>query len=105
VGSGCCLISLWWASTLVGALLGDVLPDSTRDALGFTLPLIFTSLVVPALRRRPALVAALSAAVAGILLAPLPNRLGLVVAALIGIGAGVWSETRLKQTMEQEPTL
>jgi 4-azaleucine resistance transporter AzlC len=105
VGSGFCLISLWWASTLVGALLGDILPDSTRDALGFTLPLIFTSLVVPALRRRPALVAALSAAVAGILLAPLPNRLGLVAAALIGIGAGVWSESRLKQAMGQEPTL
>lgn len=93
-GSGICLISLWWASTLVGALIGDILPEDTRDALGFTLPLIFTAIVVPSLKTRPMLFAAISAAITGIVCAPMPNRLGLLVAAAVGIAVGLWSESQ-----------
>ncbi len=101
-GSGICLISLWWASTLAGALIGDVLPDDTVSALSFTLPLIFTAIVVPALKTRPMLFASLSASATGIICAPMPNKLGLLIAAAVGIAAGLWSESQIKPTPSQE---
>lgn len=94
LGAGANLVSLWWGTTVLGALGGDILPADMRDSLGFTLPLIFTAIVVPVLKNRPLLGAALSAGVAGIVLAPLPNRLGLIFAALIGISVGLWLERR-----------
>jgi 4-azaleucine resistance transporter AzlC len=92
LGAGLNLVSFWWGTTVIGALIGSILPGDARDALGFTLPLIFTSIVVPALKDRPQVAAAASAAVTAVALNPLPNNLGLMVAAVMGIGAGLWAE-------------
>jgi 4-azaleucine resistance transporter AzlC len=102
-GVGLNLISLWWTSTAVGALLGDILPPHLTQTLGFTLPLIFTSLIVPLLVTRPALLAALSAALASIILAPLAHNLGLLLASAIGIGVGVLVEKIQPVKMEVTP--
>lgn len=88
LGAGVSLVTVWWLTTCIGAALGDVLPENVTDVLGFTLPLIFTSIVISLLVTRPALFAALSAGVAGIIFAPMPNKLGLLVAAAIGILVG-----------------
>lgn len=101
VGAAVNLITTWWGTTILGALVGDVLDASTRDALGFTLPLIFTSIVVPTLINRPAILAAVVASVSGIILAPMPNKLGLLIAAGFGIVAGVlaekWQPTKIEE--------
>jgi predicted branched-subunit amino acid permease len=91
-GSSLNLISAWWLSTALGALLGNLMPTYLVESLSFTGPLIFTSLIIPLLVSRSTLGAALSAALAGILLDPLPHNLGLLIAALTGIGVGVWLE-------------
>jgi predicted branched-subunit amino acid permease len=83
---------VWYTTTVLGALLGKVISDDTTDVLGFSLPLIFTAIVVPMLKQHPALLAAVSAAAAGIIFAPMPNKLGLIVAAGVGIAAGVMAE-------------
>jgi 4-azaleucine resistance transporter AzlC len=88
------LISVWWGSTAVGAVAGDVLPAQTTETLGFISPLIFISLIVPLLVTRPARLTALAATLTSIILAPLPHHLGLLVAAGVGIVAGVWTEKR-----------
>ena len=95
-GSSLNLISAWWLSTALGTLLGNLLPSHLVASLSFTGPLIFTSLIVSLLASRPQLWAALSAALTGILLAPLPHNLGLLIAALTGIAIGVWAEKRGK---------
>lgn len=92
LGAGINLSTIWWATTLVGVALGDVLSDDTTDLLGFTLPLIFTSIVVPLIVNRPTLLAVASASAAAIFFAPLPHNLGLIVATLLGIVAGVLAE-------------
>lgn len=106
-GAGSNLVVVWWATSVVGALVGDVLPADVTDVLGFTLPLVFTSIVVPLLVTRPAFFAAVSAAAAGIIFAPLPNNLGLLVAAATGIAVGVLAEepptTVLEPEMPHEP--
>lgn len=94
LGGGLNLASVWWTTTIIGVQLGAVLPERTTEFLGFTLPLIFTSIVVPLWLSRPALLASLGAALTAILLNPLPHKLGLIVAAAVGLAVGVWSESR-----------
>ena len=92
LGAGLALWSTWQVSTAVGIFLGAEVPSSW--SLDFTLALTFIALVVPVLRDRPSMAAALSAGVIAVLAADLPYKLGLIVAAIGGIAVGLWVETR-----------
>lgn len=76
----------WQTTTALGVFVGDAVPDAIP--LGFAVPLAFLSLLIPTLTDRPALVAALAAAVVATLAVPLPANAGMPLAALAGIGAG-----------------
>jgi predicted branched-subunit amino acid permease len=91
LGAGLALWGTWQASTAVGIFLGARVPASW--ALDFTLALTFIAIVIPALRDRASVAAALSAGVVALLAAGLPYKLGLMLAALTGIVAGVALET------------
>ncbi|UCH59405.1 MAG: AzlC family ABC transporter permease [Anaerolineales bacterium] len=92
LGAGLALWSTWQLSTAVGIFLGQQVPASW--SLDFTLPLTFLALVVPVLRDRASVVAALTAGVVAVMASSLPFNLGLILAALVGISAGLWSESR-----------
>ena len=92
LGAGLTLWSGWQISTAVGIFLGAQVPAGWM--LDFTLALTFIALVVPALRDRPAALAALMAGLTALAAYPLPYKLGLILAALVGIAAGVWSEAK-----------
>jgi hypothetical protein len=62
--------------------------------LDFTLALTFIALVVPLIKDRPSLLAALTAGAVALLAAGLPYKLSLLTAALAGIIVGLWSEKR-----------
>jgi predicted branched-subunit amino acid permease len=79
-------------STAVGIFLGAVVPQSW--SLDFTLALTFISLVIPNLKDRAAVAAALSAGSVAILTFNMPYKLGLIVAALVGILVGILVEGR-----------
>jgi 4-azaleucine resistance transporter AzlC len=64
-GAGLGLWSTWQASTAVGVFLGAAVPHDWP--LDFTLPLTFIALVVPTLKDRPAVAAALSAGLVALL--------------------------------------
>ena len=93
LGAGLALWSTWQISTAVGIFLGAQIPASW--SLDFTLALTFIALVVPALRDKPSVLAALSAGFTAVLTSGLPLKLGLVAASLVGIIVGLWSESRL----------
>ena len=80
----------WDHRAAVGVFLGAQVPPGW--SLDFTLALTFIALVVPSLRDRPSLFAAISAGVVAVLAAGLPYKLNLIVAALVGIIVGLWSE-------------
>ncbi|HPH95745.1 MAG TPA: AzlC family ABC transporter permease [Anaerolineaceae bacterium] len=90
LGAGAALWTCWQISTALGIFLGAQIPDSW--SLDFSLPLTFIGLVVPALKDRPALLAALTAGLTAVLAYGLPNKLGLLLAALVGISAGLLGE-------------
>ncbi len=89
-GAGLGLWSCWQLSTAVGIFLGAQVPASW--GLDFTLALTFIALVVPALHTRPGLAAALIAGTVALLAYQMPYKLGLIVAALAGIAAGLGGE-------------
>ncbi len=86
LGAGCALWSTWQISTAFGIFLGTSIPENWR--LDFALALTFIAMVVPALKNRPMVAAAISAGVVSLLAYSLPFKLGLIFAALTGIVIG-----------------
>jgi len=89
-GAGLSLWSTWQVSTALGIFLGTAIPESW--SLDFALPLTFIAMVVPVLKGRPYIAASLSAGIVAIIAYSLPFRLGLILAALVGIGVGTYLE-------------
>ena len=101
LGGGIVLWSGWQLMTMAGYFVGNVIPASW--SLEFAVPLCFIALLGPLLRERPAIAAAVAAAVAVVLLAGLPMRLNIVVAGIIGIAVGTLAELALeRKTAAQE---
>jgi 4-azaleucine resistance transporter AzlC len=90
LGAGLALWTTWQVSTEAGILLGAVIPASW--SLDFTLALTFIALIMPLLKDRPSVGAALAAGLIAMLGVSLPFRLGLVGAALGGILVGLLLE-------------
>jgi 4-azaleucine resistance transporter AzlC len=90
LGAGLALWTCWQACTALGIFLGAQIPAGW--SLDFTLALTFIALVVPVLKDRPMVLAALSAALTAVAAYQLPYKIGLILAALVGIGVGLWSE-------------
>jgi 4-azaleucine resistance transporter AzlC len=87
----------WAVWTLVGATLGSVFPSMADWGLEFAMVATFLGIIVPGLRAPPfwgALVAAMLIAVAA---HALPYNLGLLLASLAGITAGLLLERRTER--------
>ena len=91
-GAGFALWFNWQVSTGLGIFLGAAIPKSW--SLDFALPLTFIAMVMPMLKNRPMIIAALSAGMVALLAYSLPYKLGLILAALTGIVVGTILEGR-----------
>lgn len=103
LGAGLALWTVWQLSTVLGILLGARIPPEW--SLDFALPLTFIGIVVPTLRDRPHLGAALSAGVVAVAAAGWPYKLGLMAAALVGIVVGVMLESMGRRKKPTPPTM
>ncbi len=92
LGAGLALWSTWQISTALGIILGTALPASWP--LDFALPLTFIAMVIPAIKDRPAMAAALVSGFAAVFGYGLPYKLGFILAALLGIAVGMILEGR-----------
>jgi 4-azaleucine resistance transporter AzlC len=99
LGAGLVLWMDWQLSTALGVWLGASIPESW--SLDFALPLTFIAIIVPVLRDRPAIAAAISAGLVALAAYSLPYQLGLVVAALTGIAVGAVLEARASRRRPQ----
>lgn len=86
-GVGAITVSVWIGSSLVGVVAGRMVPPEW--GLNFAVPVTFLALLAPLLRGRANIAAASTAGVAGLLLHALPYGLGLMIAALSGMAAGM----------------
>ncbi len=83
---------MWYAMTVVGALIGTTLPEWL--ALDFAVPITFLALIAPMLRTIPHLAAAVTSIVLALVFAFLPYNLGLLIAALTAMAVGAELERR-----------
>ena len=83
----------WQVCAITGIVAASRVP--TDWGLEFTGTLALLALVVPALNARPAVVGAAVAGVVALLAHDMPFRLGLFVAAIAGIAAATFTDSRL----------
>ena len=87
LGTGFTLWAGWQLSTLGGVLLGAAIPAGW--SLDFSIALTFIALLVLAVHRRSEAWAALAAGATVLLTLGLPHKLGLLVAAAVGVAVGL----------------
>jgi predicted branched-subunit amino acid permease len=92
----------WQLCTWIGLWAGRSIPNPRAWGLEFAIPVTFLGMLLPWIRGRAMIVCVLVAGAAALLFRTLPNQLGLLVAALAGVGAGVLTE-RLQPLSAQEP--
>ena len=92
LGSALTLYTTWQAAVILGVVAGAAVPSGW--SLDFAVVLSFIALLVPAVRTRADLAAAIVAGGVALIAAGLPYRLSLLVASVAGIGAGMAIEWR-----------
>jgi 4-azaleucine resistance transporter AzlC len=96
LGAALGLWMVWQLATACGALLGArILEDWPLD---FAVAMIFLALLMPAIRDRATVAAALTAGLTAVLGTALPHGVGLALAALVGIAVGLWTEIQTERT-------
>jgi 4-azaleucine resistance transporter AzlC len=83
---------MWNVTTILGVLSGELIPGMSEWGLEFAMVATFIGIITPYLKRKPFWFCMLSAGVASVLLSGLPNNLGLLVSAVIGVAIGYFSD-------------
>lgn len=99
LGSAMALWVTWQLSTAIGVFFGAQVPASW--GLDFALPITFIAIMIPVLADRPSALAAAVAAVVALAAHDLNYKIGLIIAALSGIVAGLIAERFTKHRIEK----
>ena len=84
LGAGLVLYPCWVLSTAIGAVAGDLLADPERLGLDAAFPALFLALLVPQLRTRTTVAAALGGAAVALALVPVaPAGVPIIAAAVV----------------------
>lgn len=82
----------WQLSTWIGLTVGQLIPNAANWGLDFAMSVTFIGMIIPYVINHPMQVAVLVAGIVSLLVHGLPHQLGLIVAAITGIVAGVLVE-------------
>jgi 4-azaleucine resistance transporter AzlC len=84
----------WFLWTLVGVIAAQSVDEASLIELGlqFAMVVTFIGMVVGFVKTRPALISVVAAGITAAAASGLPNNLGLPVAALVGVAAGLIAE-------------
>jgi 4-azaleucine resistance transporter AzlC len=92
LGSSIIMYLNWNFWTFIGIVAGQSIPDLSQYGLAFAQDVTFIGMIIPQLKNRPMVLAALVAGLSAVALHNLPNQLGLIVAVSIGIAVGIAAE-------------
>ena len=91
-GSALFMYTNWQLCTLIGILAGQAIPDPASWGLDFAMVVTFIGMMVPMVKNNPTLIAVLVAGTTAVFANNLPNQMGLFLAAILGILAGIAAE-------------
>lgn len=89
LASNVSLFVCWQIFTWIGIFAGTRIPNPERLGLDFAMIVTFTGMLVPLIKNRPLLAAVVVASVVAVLTFTVPNKIGLIIAALSGVTAGI----------------
>jgi len=104
LGSSVTMYINWNFWTLVGIVAGQSIPDLSQYGLAFAMDVTFIGMIMPQLKNRPMVLAALTAGLSAVALNDLPNKLGIIVAVFIGIAVGLATEILSPDSMKLDET-
>ena len=96
LGSFLAFYVMWVTMTLVGILAGRYIPDMSQWGLEFAMVATFVGIITPYLTSWPYWGAFVVSSLAALVLTHLPHNLGLLVAALMGVGTGLLTDRMLR---------
>ena len=82
----------WQIWCFVGMVLGDRIPNASNWGLDVAMPVTFIGMIIPFVKSWPMGICVLTAGAASLLTLSLPYKLGIMVSAFVGIGAGMAAE-------------
>lgn len=92
LGSAALMYVNWQLCTLLGIVAGHQLQDLTDLGLDYAMVVTFIGITVPFIVDWPMLICALTAGVTAVICIDVPNKMGLMIAAMAGILAGMIAE-------------
>jgi len=92
----------WAAFTFVGIKAGQSIKDPASWGLDFAMIVTFIGMLIPMIKSKSIILAVVSAAVSSVLFNNLPYQMGLFLAAIIGITAGVIGQSIWPSAQEDE---
>lgn len=93
LGSSLAMYLNWQICTWIGIIAGSAFTGAENWGLDFAMLVTFIGIVIPMLTSRPMILCAVVASLSAILLDGMPHNLGLLIAAFLGIAAGVFAES------------
>ncbi|MEH6453342.1 MAG: AzlC family ABC transporter permease, partial [Psychromonas sp.] len=89
LGSMSCFYFNWVLFTILGLILGNLMPNISDWGLEFAMSVTFIGMLVPYMNSKAMISAIISAGLSSLYFAHLPNKLGLIISAIIGIAVGL----------------
>lgn len=96
LGSSVLMYTNWQLCTIIGIVAGSQFQNAAAWGLDVAMTVTFLGIIVPMIVNRPMLLCAVAAGVTAVIANPLPHKLGLMVAALVGIAVGYVAESLSK---------
>ncbi|MEL6493115.1 MAG: AzlC family ABC transporter permease [Cyanobacteria bacterium J06621_3] len=92
LGAALAMYVNWVFCTWLGITAGRLIPNAASWGLDFAMSVTFIGMVVPYVKTKPMGLAVSVAGIVALLANPLPHKLGLMIAAIAGITAGILCE-------------
>jgi len=89
LGSALFMYLNWQLCTTIGLIAGEMIPDPGSWGLDFAMIVTFIGMLVPMIADKPVLISVVVAGTSAVVAHGLPNQMGLFLAAILGIGAGL----------------
>jgi len=102
LGSAVFMYTNWQLCTYIGIIAGGLIDDPLKWGLDFAMIVTFIGMLVPMVKDKSTGSAVLAAGVSAFLMRNLPNKLGLIFSALIGLGVGMLAYYWFKNQKEND---
>ncbi len=97
LGSALAMYLNWQICTLIGVTVGQSIPNAAAWGLDVAMPVTFIGMTLPYLKTAPMWASVVVAGLVSVMAYPLPQKSGLMLAAVAGIVAGLIAESRQKE--------